>query len=76
VDPGLKDVSFAAEAYDAVTVAALAAARAQDDAGRSIAANLIAASGGTVEGSARETGSRSLPHLQGLPGRADVGPRY
>jgi neutral amino acid transport system substrate-binding protein len=51
VDPGLKDVSFAAEAYDAVTVAALAAARAQDDAGRSIAANLIAASGGTVEGS-------------------------
>jgi branched-chain amino acid transport system substrate-binding protein len=32
VDPGLKDVSFAAEAYDAVTVAALAAARAQDDA--------------------------------------------
>ncbi|MGX1162310.1 amino acid/amide ABC transporter substrate-binding protein (HAAT family) [Arthrobacter sp. SLBN-100] len=52
VDPGLKDVSFAAEAYDAMTVAALAAARAQDDAGRSIAANLIAVSGGTVEGSA------------------------
>jgi branched-chain amino acid transport system substrate-binding protein len=51
VDPGLKDVSFAAEAYDAVTVAALAAARAQDDAGRSIAANLISASGGAVEGS-------------------------
>jgi neutral amino acid transport system substrate-binding protein len=54
VDPGLKDVSFAAEAYDAVTVAALAAARAQDDAGRSIAANLLAASGGTVEGSTGE----------------------
>jgi branched-chain amino acid transport system substrate-binding protein len=51
VDPGLKDVSFAAEAYDAVTVAALAAARAQDDAGRSIAANLISASGGAVDGS-------------------------
>jgi branched-chain amino acid transport system substrate-binding protein len=51
VDPGLKDVSFAAEAYDAVTVAAVAAARADDDAGRSIAANLIAASGGVVEGS-------------------------
>ncbi|VXC43484.1 Receptor ligand binding region family protein [Arthrobacter sp. 9AX] len=51
VDPGLKDVSFAAEAYDAVTVAALAAARAQDDAGRSIAANLIAVSGGAGEGS-------------------------
>ncbi|WP_458782206.1 ABC transporter substrate-binding protein [Arthrobacter sp. D3-16] len=47
VDPGLKDVSFAAEAYDAVTLAALAAARAQDDAGRSVAANLIAVSGGT-----------------------------
>ena len=52
VDPGLKDVSFAAEAYDAVTVAALAAARAQDDAGRSIAANLIAASGAAAEGAA------------------------
>jgi neutral amino acid transport system substrate-binding protein len=51
VDPGLKDVSFAAEAYDAVTVAAVAAARAEDDAGRSIAANLIAASGGVGEGS-------------------------
>jgi len=51
VDPALKDVSFAAEAYDAVTVAALAAARAQDDAGRSIAANLIAVSGGAAEGS-------------------------
>nr|WP_104044733.1 ABC transporter substrate-binding protein [Arthrobacter sp. ZGTC412] len=48
VDPDLKDVSFAAEAYDAVTVAALAAARAQDDAGRSIAANLIAVSGGSA----------------------------
>lgn len=45
VDPGLKDLSFAAEAYDAVTLAALAAARAQDDAGRSVAANLIAVSG-------------------------------
>jgi neutral amino acid transport system substrate-binding protein len=48
VDPDLKDVSFAAEAYDAVTVAALAAARTQDDAGRSIAANLIAVSGGSA----------------------------
>ncbi|TDT76257.1 amino acid/amide ABC transporter substrate-binding protein (HAAT family) [Arthrobacter sp. AG258] len=48
VDPSLKDVSYAAETYDAVTLAALAAARAQDDAGRSIAANLIPVSGGTA----------------------------
>ena len=48
VDPALKDLSFAAEAYDAVNLAALAAATADDDAGRSIAANLIAVSGGTA----------------------------
>nr|WP_307430460.1 ABC transporter substrate-binding protein [Pseudarthrobacter defluvii] len=48
VDPSLKDLSYAAETYDAVTLAALAAARAQDDAGRSIAANLIPVSGGTA----------------------------
>lgn len=46
VNDGLVDLSFAAEAFDAVTAAALAAARAQDDAGRSIAANLIAVTGG------------------------------
>ncbi|WP_244292693.1 ABC transporter substrate-binding protein [[Micrococcus luteus] ATCC 49442] len=46
VDPALKDLSFAAEAYDAVNLAALAAAAAGDDAGRSIAANLIGVSGG------------------------------
>lgn len=50
VNPELKDLSFAAEAYDAVTTAALAAAAADDDAGRSIAANLIAVSGGTAAG--------------------------
>ncbi|GAC1449380.1 MAG: hypothetical protein PVSMB10_01180 [Pseudarthrobacter sp.] len=50
VNPGLKDLSFAAEAYDAVNLAALAAAAADDDAGRSIAANLIAVSGGTAGG--------------------------
>ncbi|PNI07145.1 amino acid ABC transporter substrate-binding protein [Arthrobacter sp. AFG7.2] len=50
IDPDLKDVSFAAETYDAVNLAALAAARAEDDAGRSIAASLIAVSGGTAEG--------------------------
>ena len=57
VDPALKDVSFAAETYDAVTLAALAAARAEDDAGRSIAANLIAVSGGTADGTGNGTGT-------------------
>ena len=49
VDPGLKDMTFAAETYDAVNLAAIAAAAAQDDAGTSIAASLIAVSGGTVQ---------------------------
>ena len=49
----MKDLSFAAEAYDAVNLAALAAAAAEDDAGRSIAANLIAVSGGTAGGPGR-----------------------
>ena len=46
VDPGLKDMTFAAETYDAVNLAALAAAAAEDDAGTSIAARLIGVSGG------------------------------
>jgi neutral amino acid transport system substrate-binding protein len=50
VNPALKDLSFAAEAFDAVNLAALAAAVADDDAGRSIAANLITVSGGTSGG--------------------------
>jgi neutral amino acid transport system substrate-binding protein len=57
VDPGLKDVSFAAQTYDAVTLAALAAARAEDDSGRSIAANLIAVSGGIAGGTPTATGT-------------------
>ncbi|MFF2030801.1 ABC transporter substrate-binding protein [Arthrobacter sp. NPDC058192] len=48
VDPGLKDMVFAAETYDAVILAALAAAAAEDDAGTSIAANLVAVSGGAA----------------------------
>ena len=48
VDPGLKDMTFAAETYDAVNLAAIAAAAAEDDAGASIAAGLIAVSGGKV----------------------------
>ena len=49
VDPELKDMTFAAETYDAVNLAAIAAASAQDDAGTSIAASLIAVSGGTAQ---------------------------
>ncbi|MDQ0754115.1 ABC transporter substrate-binding protein [Arthrobacter sp. B3I4] len=47
VDPALKDMAFAAETYDAVNLAGIAAAAAQDDAGASIASRLIAVSGGT-----------------------------
>lgn len=67
VDKGLRDMSFAAETYDAVTLAALAAARAQDDAGRSIAANLIAVSGGS------EAGCTSYKQcLAGLSGGGEI----
>lgn len=52
VDPGLKDLTFAAETFDAVNLAVLAAGKADDDAGRTIAANLIAVSGGSVDGAA------------------------
>jgi branched-chain amino acid transport system substrate-binding protein len=52
VNPALKDLSFAAETYDAVNLVALAAAKADDDAGASVAANLIAVSGGTAGGPA------------------------
>jgi neutral amino acid transport system substrate-binding protein len=47
IDEGLKDMTFAAETYDAVNLAALAAAAAEDDAGASIAGALISVSGGT-----------------------------
>ncbi len=62
VNPDLKDLSFAAEAYDAVNLAALAAAAADDDAGRSIAANLIGVSGGTAPGG-HGTGRPGTPCL-------------
>lgn len=48
VDPGLKDMTFAAETYDAVILAAVAAAAAEDDAGTSIAASLVPVSGGAA----------------------------
>lgn len=46
IDPKLKDTTYAAETYDAVTLAAVAAATAGDDAGGSIAAWLTTVSGG------------------------------
>lgn len=70
VDPSLKDVSYAAETYDAVTLAALAAARAQDDAGRSIAANLIAVSGGPAGGGAAEPAAPCTGYKECLGGLA------
>lgn len=65
VNPGLKDLSFAAEAYDAVNLVALAAATADDDAGRSIAANLIPVSGGTAGAAAGAAGGEGA----GQPGK-------
>ena len=75
VDPALKDVSYAAETYDAVTLAGLAAARAQDDAGRSIAANLIPVSGGTPHSGAGTPATPCLSYkecLGGLAGGPDI----
>ena len=78
VDPGLKDMVFAAETYDAVILAAVAAAAAEDDAGTSIAASLVAVSGGTPAaggtGAGRQPAAQRVVHeLQGLrrrpPGR-------
>ncbi|MFT4285869.1 MAG: ABC transporter substrate-binding protein [Protaetiibacter sp.] len=46
-DPGLGDVRYAAEAYDATVIAALAAILAGDDGGRSLARQLV---GATREG--------------------------
>lgn len=74
VDAGLKDLSFAAETFDAVTLAALAAARAQDDAGRSIAANLIAVSGGSAEGAAEAVAAGSCLSYKDCLARLKSGP--
>ncbi len=48
IDPGLKDMTFAAETFDAVNLAAIAASAAEDDAGASIAASLTTVSGGVL----------------------------
>jgi branched-chain amino acid transport system substrate-binding protein len=62
VDAGLKDTTFAAETYDAVNLAALSAAAAEDDAGASIAGTLISVSGGTPgsRASAAPSGQRAV----------------
>ena len=60
IDAGLKDTTFAAETYDAVNLAAVAAAAAEDDAGTSIAGTLISVSGGT-------SGSRASASPSGQP---------
>ncbi|MFE5838187.1 ABC transporter substrate-binding protein [Arthrobacter sp. NPDC056493] len=60
IDAKLKDTTFAAETYDAVNLAALAAAVAEDDAGASIAGTLSAVSGGTA-------GSRASASRSGQP---------
>lgn len=80
VDPGLKDMAFAAAAAgdDAVNVAALAAAAAGDDAGASIASRLIGVSGGTEPDAALPPrGDSCLPVLRrmcrGTPGRKASG---
>lgn len=46
IDPELKDMTFAAETFDAVNLAGIAAAAAEDDAGASITASLTTVSGG------------------------------
>jgi branched-chain amino acid transport system substrate-binding protein len=62
-EPGLTDMAFAAEAYDAAAVAILAAGAAADDGGPSIAAHLTSVSGGAAGG--RGTGDREK--CTGLP---------
>jgi branched-chain amino acid transport system substrate-binding protein len=60
---GLTDLTFAAEAYDAASLAILAAEEAKDDGGASIASRLIGVSGGAVPGS----GPGARQKCTGLP---------
>jgi neutral amino acid transport system substrate-binding protein len=62
VDPALKDMTFAAETYDAVNLAAIAAAAAEDDAGTSVVSRLISVSGGKSQpaGGAEPAGETTL----------------
>jgi neutral amino acid transport system substrate-binding protein len=61
VDPDLLDMTFAAETYDAVNLAAIAAAAAEDDAGTSIAARLIGVSGGAAQAAGETAVCTSYP---------------
>lgn len=61
--PGLNDLTFAGEAYDAASLAILAAGAAKDDGGASIASKLIDVSGGDVPGAS--SGAREK--CTGLP---------
>ena len=68
-DADLKDMAFAAEAYDAAALAILAAADAEDDAGASVASRLTAVSGGgtgTGANGAAGTDCTGLPACLGL----------
>lgn len=60
LDAELKDMTFAAETYDAVNLAALAAAAADDDAGASVAAMLITVSGGSAGTATQPAGKPSV----------------
>jgi branched-chain amino acid transport system substrate-binding protein len=55
INPDLKDFSYAAESYDAVIVASLAALAAQKTTGKAISSKLQEVSGGTGEGEAATT---------------------
>lgn len=61
---GLTDLTFAGEAYDAASLAILAAGAAKDDGGASIASRLIEVSGGAAPGG-NPTGAREK--CTGLP---------
>ncbi len=66
VDASLKDLTYAAESYDATNLAALAAAAADDDGGASIASKLITVSGGKVQGQEKGTACHTFPECVGL----------
>lgn len=68
VNQDLVDLTFAAESYDAAVLAALAAAAAEDDAGASIAAHLIAVSGGGTAGAGDRKACTSFDECRKLLG--------
>nr|WP_246279698.1 ABC transporter substrate-binding protein [Psychromicrobium silvestre] len=64
VDPKLKSLAYAAESYDAVMLAALAAVQAGDSSGSSVASRLIGVSGGKGQGQRCSTLSSCLSLLK------------